>query len=107
MSMKPSPPPRSRRRLTRSEACLMLRRYIESRERYFHGRDTSRASLPFEWGLDWTGVKPNGHGNPLHSLKDFACRALQSSPSFFSCDPAAAYSLDGELLRFPSAVDTP
>src|SRR2546423_9505875 len=69
----------------------MLRRYIESRERYFHGRDRNRESLPFECASN---------------VKQLAAAALEHSDEFFSYDPTTEYSLDGEILRFPSGVRT-
>ena len=84
----------------------MLRRYIESRERYFHGKDTSRVSLPFEWGFEFIGLKPQENRGSLHGLMDFASRTLQASDDFFSYEPTPKYSLDGETLRFPSYLET-
>lgn len=86
---------------------LMLRRYIESRERHFHGRDTSRVSLPFDWGSELIGVRSNGNGDALHSFRDFASDILASSDAFFRHEPISSYVLDGEILRFPSCVETP
>ena len=85
----------------------MLRRYIESRERYFHGKDTSRISLPFNWGSDLVGVSSNGNGGSAHALLAFASETLQSSDAYFSYEPTSDYSVDGDILRFPSAVETP
>lgn len=69
----------------------MLRRYIESRERHFHGRDPHRTSLPF---LCEPGVPA------------FAAKALENSDTFFSYEPTTEYSLEAGILRFPSAVET-
>jgi hypothetical protein len=83
----------------------MFRHYIERRERFLHGRDTNRKSLPFEWGLEHLGLHPNG--NPDTALRDFVSAALIDSPSFYACEPASAYEFDGEILKFPSALQTP
>ena len=83
----------------------MLRSYITRRETFFHGRDNNRTALPFDWGLDHLGIQPNG--NPKHALDHFAAGALKDSRSFYSCDSTSAYEFDGEVVKFPSAIETP
>src|SRR6266404_255468 len=83
----------------------MLRNYIESRERLFHGRDNNRRSLPFEWGLEHLGLQPNGTFET--PLRDFVSRALLDRPSFFRYEPVEQYDFDGHILKFPSAIETP
>jgi hypothetical protein len=78
---------------------------IEKRERFLHGRDNNRKSLPFEWGIEHLDI--NANGNAQAALRDYVSRALLDSAAFYSCEPAADYSLNGELLRFPSAINTP
>lgn len=82
----------------------MLRRYIESRERHYYGRDTERISLPFDWGADLVGL--NASGEELERLRSFSAEALRSSDEFFSCSPAPAYSFQDGILKFPSAVQS-
>ncbi|HYR43896.1 MAG TPA: abhydrolase domain-containing 18 [Terriglobia bacterium] len=83
----------------------MLRNYIESRERFFHGRDNNRRSLPFEWGLDHLGLQANR--NFETPLRDFVSNALLDSSSFYGCNSTEQYDFDGEILKFPSAIETP
>jgi hypothetical protein len=83
----------------------MLRDYIERRENFFHGRDNNRKSLPFEWGLEHVGLHPNGNSDA--ALRHFVAGALNDSSSFYACEPTTDYRFDGEILRFPSAVETP
>jgi hypothetical protein len=83
----------------------MLRTYIESRERFFHGRDNNRRSLPFEWGLEHLGLQPNGKFET--PLRDFVSRALLDSSSFYGYKPTEQYDFDGHILKFPSAIETP
>ena len=83
----------------------MLRRYIESRERRQHQRDTERKSLPFGWGLDNLGLSADGH--PEAHMQRFVSECLDDSETFFSCPPTSAYVLDGSVLRFPSALASP
>jgi hypothetical protein len=82
-----------------------LRRYIEGRERFFHGRDNNRRSLPFEWGAEHLGLQTNG--NVGASLRDFVSRALMDSAAFYSYTTTEAYEFDGHILKFPSAIETP
>jgi hypothetical protein len=83
----------------------MFRNYIERRERLFHGRDNNRRSLPFEWGLEHLGLQPNG--NFETPLRDFVSRALLDSSSFYKYEPTKQYDFDGDILKFPSAIETP
>jgi hypothetical protein len=83
----------------------MLRRLIENRERSLHGRDNNRKSLPFEWGTEHVGIQNTGNQATL--LKDYVSRALADSSRFYFCEPNAAYDLHDEILRFPSAIETP
>src|SRR5882672_7622176 len=83
----------------------MLRKYIERRETFLHGRDNNRKSLPFEWGLEHLGLNPNG--NSHSELRDFVSTALIDSPSFYACEPASSYEFDGEIVKFASALQTP
>ncbi len=83
----------------------MLRGYIERREMFLHGRDSNRRSLPFEWGPEHLGITSNA--DSATALEDYVSRALGDSDSFYACEPAAAYEIDGEILKFPSAVETP
>lgn len=82
----------------------MFRWYIERREKFLHGRDTNRKSLPFEWGLEHLGLSPNG--NSTAALRAYVSRALTDSSAFYACGPAPFYKFDGEILKFPSAVET-
>jgi pimeloyl-ACP methyl ester carboxylesterase len=77
----------------------VLRNYIEHRERSLHGRDTNRKSLPFEWGTEYIAAGT--------SLREFSDSAVADSDGFYSYEPTDAYRLNGDLLRFPSAVQTP
>ena len=77
----------------------MLRNYIERRERALHGRDNNRKSLPFEWGAEYIA--------PSISFREFSDRAVAESASFYAYEHTDAYHLKGDLLWFPSAVQTP
>src|SRR5437867_11942955 len=83
---------------------LMLRNYIEDRERFFHARDANRTSLPFELGLEHLGLQPDV--NFETALRDYVSRAVSDSPSFYAYRPTKQYMFDGHILRFPSGVET-
>jgi len=89
----------------RSAVWSMLRQYIEKRERFLHGRDDNRKSLPFDWGLDHLGIHANGNANT--ALQDYVSHALQDSSAFYAYEPGAEYDFDGTILKFPSAIETP
>jgi dienelactone hydrolase len=76
-------------------------------------RATDRVVRPFEWGLEWAerwphtkDIPQNGH-NPAEYLHTLNEAALASSDEFFGYTPPTDFSLDGNLLRFTSAVETP
>src|SRR5579862_1451913 len=75
-------------------------------------RATNRVVGPFEWGLEWTREWPcsaqfpqNGHDAPGY-LKVLNQAALASSDEFFAYTSPQDFSLEGNLLRFTSAVET-
>jgi hypothetical protein len=68
-------------------------------------RDTSRTSLPFEWGIEYVGG--NGHHDPKQYLHEFVEDALQASDRFFVAPPTDDYTLEDDTLTFPSAVRSP
>ena len=76
-------------------------------------RATDRVVRPFEWGLDWTHRWPvtrllpkNGH-DPEGWLRALNGAALASSDSFYDYETPRDFRLDGDFLRFTSAVETP
>jgi hypothetical protein len=83
----------------------MFRSYIERREKFLHGRDVNRKSLPFDWGLEHLGLTANG--SPQRALSDYVSQTLNDSSAFYSCEPASSYDFNGEILKFRSAVETP
>jgi hypothetical protein len=74
---------------------------------------TNRVVRPFEWGLEWVSSWPasqlhprNGHG-PEAYLRVVNEAALQDSDTFFGYATPTDFRLEGDLLRFTSAVRTP
>jgi dienelactone hydrolase len=76
-------------------------------------RATNRVVRPFEWGLEWTHRWPvaerfprNGH-DPESYLRMLNREGLGASEEFYAYRVPSDFSLDGNLLTFTSAVDTP
>ncbi len=84
----------------------MIEKWIHNWEKARWRRDTNRVSLPFEWGIEYLAGGNNGV-NPHEFLNLFVERALASSDQFFFLPPNDDYSLDGNVLTFPSAVTSP
>ena len=40
-------------------------------------------------------------------MRDYASRIVADGADFYSCDPLPESHFDGEILRFPSAIETP
>ena len=74
-------------------------------ERRLASVDTNRIVRPFEWGLDWIGVDDSD--DPLRALQTWADETVATSESFFDFTPATNYELNGDELRFTSALETP
>ena len=83
----------------------MLRSFIQRRERAFHGRDNNRKSLPFDWGTDHIGS--HGNGNSQSVLREYVSGAMQDSARFYSYETTTSYQFENDILKFPSAVQTP
>lgn len=76
-------------------------------------RANNRVVRPFEWGMEWTSRWPcarrfprNGH-DPESYLRLLNRVAIENSEEFYSYEKPRDYRLDGRMLRFTSAVDTP
>jgi hypothetical protein len=104
----------------------ILEGLIHKREHHFAQRDQNRKVRPFNWGAEHlTGDVPfslavaevNGNGHALHNSiegslpqKEFVHRyceqAVRNSDDFFFASPTSDYSLDDNLLSFPSSVNS-
>lgn len=76
-------------------------------------RSTNRTVRPFEWGMEWTsrwpcarGFPRNGH-DPESYLRVLNRAAMENSDDFFGYEKPRDFRLDGQMLRFTSAVETP
>jgi hypothetical protein len=84
----------------------VIARVFETWERRLASVDTNRLVRPFEWGLDWLDL-PQGAPDPRGLIAEWAARATADSDRFFTAPRVTAVERDGELVRFPSAVQTP
>jgi hypothetical protein len=84
----------------------VIARAFQAWERRLASVDTNRVVRPFEWGLDWLGLDPAA-ADPGARIREWAGRVMTDTDAFYAVQPAERYDLDGEWLRFPSAVLTP
>jgi len=80
---------------------------------------TDRVVRPFEWGLDWipNGIHRGTHhemdawiggtASPGVHLEQWADQMVASSEQFFALPACSDFTLEGEWLSYPSAVETP
>ena len=61
---------------------------------------------PFEWGCEWIDAHGDT-GEDAERLEQWASRALDDSDRFYALEPCDRYTLRGNDLSFPSAVETP
>ena len=76
-------------------------------ERRLAAAATDRVVRPFEWGMDWLHGTSHAEGNDADRLERWAAAMLAESDRFYALDPCTEYDLRGDVLTFPSAVDTP
>jgi dienelactone hydrolase len=68
--------------------------------------DTNRVALPFDWGLEWLG-RNSASPNPAGELSTWVAEQLTQSDQLYATPATDDYELRGDVLRFPSAVETP
>ncbi|HXH06904.1 MAG TPA: dienelactone hydrolase family protein [Vicinamibacterales bacterium] len=87
-----------------------VERVFHAWERRLAARTTDRVVRPFDWGLDWlpADARPPALA-PEDTVRRWAAAALADSDRFYAAPPlpAAAFELTGDVLRFPSALETP
>lgn len=88
-------------------------RWMRDWENRLCSRATDRVVRPFEWGVEWSREWPaarrspqNGH-DPETYLRLMNRAALDSSDEFFAYTPPCDFGLEGNRLRFTSAVESP
>ncbi len=80
-------------------------RWIDRWERRLAFRDINRVVRPFEWGLDWLGLIPDG--DPRPALETYAAQAVACSDEFYAHRTPPDFLLDGTHLTFTSSVASP
>lgn len=83
----------------------MLSGVFHAWERRLAAAATDRVVRPFEWGLEW--VDGADVQAPASHLEAWADRMVASSDEFFALPPSNDFTLDGDWLTYPSAVETP
>ncbi len=84
----------------------MLGNIIRAQERRRATRDTNRVVLPFEWGAEFVSRDANGR-DPREAVFAAARRAVAHSEEFYALGTVEDYRLDGDLLTWTSAVQSP
>lgn len=85
----------------------MIARVFHEWERRLASAANNRVVRPFEWGLDWIDGLNGSASAPFDALDRWAAHSVADSERFFAVEPADSYSLDGDVLSFPSAITTP
>jgi hypothetical protein len=93
----------------------MLQAFFHAWERRLASVTKDRVVRPFEWGLDW--VPANGHRSDAaaidaaQAIGNWVSHVMADTDAFFTPPPTSDYTLqaaaDGDVLTFPSALDTP
>ena len=85
----------------------MLSQVFHQWERRLAAAATDRVVRPFEWGMEWLHGPADAEGSDGDRLERWAATMLAESDRFYALDPCNDYVLDGGVLTFPSAVQTP
>jgi hypothetical protein len=86
----------------------LIARTFHRWERRLAAAANNRVIRPFDWGLDWIdGLNIADRNQSYEALETWADRSVAESDRFYALDPCDHYSLDGDLLSFPSAIVTP
>jgi hypothetical protein len=93
----------------------MLQALFHAWERRLASVTKDRVVRPFEWGLDW--VPANGHRggavaiDAAQAIGDWVSHVMADTDAFFTPPPTSDYTLEpaavGDVLTFPSALETP
>jgi len=83
----------------------MLSSVFHAWERRLASVASDRIVRPFDWGLEW--VDGAQSGSPAEHLEAWADRMVAASDEFFALPASNEFTLSGDWLTFPSAVETP
>jgi dienelactone hydrolase len=84
----------------------LIVRYMHARERRLATRDTNRTVRPFEWGAEFVAEHLNGD-DPRRVVTEYARRAVEHSQEFYAAPDIKDFKLEGDVLTWTSALDTP
>ncbi len=84
----------------------MLKRYMHKRERYFAMLNDNRIVRPFEWGTEFITDHPNGD-DPRKLFSEYSKNTVANSDDFFFSPEITDFDLNGDILTWTSAVETP
>jgi hypothetical protein len=79
---------------------------MHARERWYAERDTNRLMRPFEWGTSFITNRANSD-DPRLIFQQHAATALARSDEYYASPAVTDYHLEGNLLTWTSAVETP
>jgi hypothetical protein len=66
-----------------------------------------RIVRPFEWGLEWIGDGHSVELPPYDAIDRWVSGVMADTDTFYAAPPTSDYRIDGNLLTFPSCVETP
>jgi hypothetical protein len=85
----------------------MITRLFHAWEHRLASTTTDRVVRPFDWGTEWIhGNGSNGHAPGAH-VEHWVDEVMRDTGAFFTPPPTSDFSLEGGVLRFPSALATP
>lgn len=83
-----------------------IKRKVHAYEKMRFDQEPIRTKLPFEWGLEHIGGDA-AERDPRAYLDRFVEQTLAESESWFAARPPEDYKLDGNVLTFTSAIQSP
>jgi hypothetical protein len=83
-----------------------IKRKVHAYEKMRFDQEPVRTKLPFEWGLEHVGGDAS-ESDPRGYLDRFVERTVADSDAWYAARPAADYKLDGNVLTFISAIQSP
>jgi hypothetical protein len=84
----------------------VIARTFHAWERRLASVDTNRVVRPFEWGLDWMELD-QAPVDPVARIKAWTARVMAATDQYYSPPPTRDFELEGDRLRFPSALTSP
>ncbi|HVB86987.1 MAG TPA: prolyl oligopeptidase family serine peptidase, partial [Candidatus Dormibacteraeota bacterium] len=89
---------------------VTMKKWIKDRvhayEKMRFDQEPIRAKLPFEWGLEHIGGDAQER-DPRGYLERFVEETVAESDAWYASRPAQDYKLDGNVLTFTSAIESP